>query len=437
MSTGSGAHNDDVWIIGSFSSAFARHPELSIKDLSRTAVEGVLADAGMDGSGIETIWFGNCVWHAHPTPSGRAQGGIRGQVALTELVDDGTIPTFTPVSNVEGGCATGSMAFQNAVREIRSGEAQIALALGAEKTWHAGAESDPAAREAMFDAYWSGVDNFDIDRLITHYSCGAAEAGTEFDPEAPGRTLFMTTYATQAALHMHHYGTTVEQIAAGAAKNHTYGSLNPIAQYRFPMTVDQVLADRPVVHPLTRAMCAPIGDGSAAVLVCSSDVLAGLDPAVRDRAVRVAASSLTGGRYRSFTDEGLSAVAARRAYARSGYSPADIDVAEVHDATSFCEILQVEMLGFCPTGQGGAFVASGATGPEGPIPTNTSGGLVSKGHPVGATGLSMIHELTVQLRHEAGERQVPEARVALAENGGGVIGFEEAACAVTILDRPI
>jgi acetyl-CoA acetyltransferase len=429
-------NNDDVWIIGSFSSNFGRHPDLDFKDLAREAVTGVLADAALPGDLIESIWFGNCLMHAHPTASGRSQAGIRGQASLIEMVDDGTIPTFVPVTNVEGACATGSMAFQSAVREIRAKDVGVALALGVEKTWHVGAESDPAIRNQMFDAYWSGIDNFDVERLLEHYSCGAAEAGTEFDPEAPGRTLFMTTYATQAALHMHHYGTTVEQIAAGAAKNHTYGSLNPAAQYRFAMTVDQVLADRPVVHPLTRAMCAPIGDGSAAALVCSSEVLAGLDEAVRSRAIRVAASSLTGGRYRSFTEQGLSAVAAQRAYQRSGYGPGDIDVAEVHDATSFCEILQVEMLGFCETGQGGPFVGSGATGPEGPIPVNTSGGLVSKGHPVGATGLSMIHELVTQLRHEAGPRQVAEARVALAENGGGVIGFEEAACAVTILDRP-
>jgi acetyl-CoA acetyltransferase len=429
-------NDDDVWIIGSFSSQFGRHPDQSFKDLAREAVTGVLGDAALPGDLIESIWFGNCLMHSHPTASGRPQAGVRGQASLIEMVDDGTIPAFVPVTNVEGACATGSMAFQSAAREIRAGDVQVALALGVEKTWHAGAESDPEIRTRMFDAYWSGIDNFDVDRLLELYASGATEAGTEFDPEAPGRTLFMTTYATQAALHMHHYGTTVEQIAAGAAKNHTYGSLNPAAQYRFAMTVDQVLADRPVVHPLTRAMCAPIGDGAAAALVCSSEMLASLDEAVRSRAIRVAASSLTGGRYRSFTEPGLSAVAAQRAYQRSGYQPSDIDVAEVHDATSFCEILQVEMLGFCETGQGGSFVGSGATGPEGPIPVNTSGGLVSKGHPVGATGLSMIHELVTQLRHEAGPRQVANARVALAENGGGVIGFEEAACAVTILDRP-
>jgi acetyl-CoA acetyltransferase len=156
---------------------------------------------------------------------------------------------------------------------------------------------------------------------------------------------------------------------------------------------------------------------------------------VRERAVRVRASVLTGGKYRDLDEPGLSHLAARKAYAAAGLSPGDIDVAEVHDATSFCEIYQAEMLGWCEPGHGGPFVESGATSLGGRIPVNLSGGLVSKGHPVGATGLSMIHELVLQLRGEAGERQATGAATALAENGGGVIGFDEAACSVIILSR--
>jgi len=144
---------------------------------------------------------------------------------------------------------------------------------------------------------------------------------------------------------------------------------------------------------------------------------------------------LTGGKYRRLEEPGLSAVAAKRAYAMAGLSAGDIDLAEVHDATSFSELYQCEMLGFCSRGQGGRLAESGATTLGGPIPVNLSGGLVSKGHPVGATGLSMIDELMLQLRGEAGRRQVPGARTALAENGGGVIGFDEAACSVIILRR--
>jgi acetyl-CoA acetyltransferase len=155
---------------------------------------------------------------------------------------------------------------------------------------------------------------------------------------------------------------------------------------------------------------------------------------VRDRAVKVRASVLAGGKYRALDEPGLTRIAADKAYRVSGLAPADIDIAEVHDATSFCEIYQCEMLRFCAEGAGGPYVASGATALGGERPVNLSGGLVSKGHPVGATGLSMIYELVTQLRGEAGGRQAAKARIAMAENGGGVIGFDEAACAITILE---
>jgi acetyl-CoA acetyltransferase len=245
----------------------------------------------------------------------------------------------------------------------------------------------------------------------------------------------MDTYAMQACYHMWRYGTTVEQIAAAASKNHFHGSLNPKAQYQFEVPIEKVLEDRLISYPLTRSMCAPIGDGAAGALLCSEEYFKGLPAEVKERAVKIKASVLTGGKFRDFDEPSLSKVAADRAYAMSGLSPKDIDVAEVHDATSFCEIYQVEMLGFCPIGQGGPYVASGATTLGGDIPVNTSGGLVSKGHPVGATGLSMIAELCTQLRGEADKRQVEGARIALQENGGGVVSLEEAACSVVILEK--
>jgi acetyl-CoA acetyltransferase len=151
--------------------------------------------------------------------------------------------------------------------------------------------------------------------------------------------------------------------------------------------------------------------------------------------VRIFTSELSGGKYRALDEPGLSRIAADKAYARSGLKPQDIDLVELHDATSFCEIYQLEMLRFCPDGQGGRMVESGQTALGGALPVNVSGGLVSKGHPVGATGLSMVHEMCLQLRGEAGDRQVKDARIGLIENGGGVMGFDEAACAVTILEK--
>jgi acetyl-CoA acetyltransferase len=311
----------------------------------------------------------------------------------------------------------------------------VALAIGVEKLFLPKAASDPSMKKKMMAGFMNGVDNFDLPRLFGEYERAAAHAGMTFAP-GPNRSFFMDTYAIQAALHMQRFGTTVEQIAAAAAKSHGFGARNPLAQYRFEMSVEEVLADREVTAPFTRAMCAPIGDGAASALLCSEDRLADLPTAAQRRAVKVRASVLTGGYHRQIDEPSLSRVAAERAYALAGVGPEDIDLVELHDPTAFSEIYQLEMLGFVPDGGGGPFVASGATGPGGRLPVNTSGGLLSKGHPVGATGLSMVYELATQLRGEAGPRQVPGAHVGLQENGGGVIGLEEAACSVMVLEGP-
>lgn len=413
----------DVYIIGSYSTAFGRRPEDSVKDLTREAYAGVLADAGLDDpERIESSWFGNCgMWTDE-------QGSIRGQVCLTPLVREGRFPERIPLTNVEGGCATASLALNGAWKDVLSGQAAMSIAFGVEKTFY------PETPEKTSKMYFGGIDQYNPEEWEQYYREAGELAGKAFEP-GPDRTIFMDTYAMQACHHMKRYGTTQRQIAAGAAKNHNHGAMNPKAQYRFETTVDEVLADRPVTFPLTRAMCAPVGDGAAAAIVCSAEALRELPPAVRERAVRIAGQGLSGGKYRSLDEDGLSRFAAERAYRMAGLQPSDIDVAEVHDATSFCEIYQVEMMGLCARGEGGAFVESGATTLGGRVPVNTSGGLVSKGHPVGATGLSMTNELVLQLRGEAGERQVEGARFALAENGGGVIGFDEAACSVLILER--
>lgn len=234
---------------------------------------------------------------------------------------------------------------------------------------------------------------------------------------------------------MARYGTTARQIACAAAKNHTNSVANPRAQYRFPMDADAVLTDRMVCEPLTRAMCAPIGDAAAAALLCSRSMLQKMPVQVRKRAVRIRGHAVAGGRFRASWDgERAPVLASRRAYKMAQLEPKDIDVVELHDATSFAEIHLVEDLGFCPRGQGGPFTAADETSRHGRIPVNPSGGLVSRGHPIGATGLMMLNELCIQLRSEAGDMQVPDARIALAENGGGLIGNDLAACAVTILE---
>ena len=415
----------DVYIVGTACTAFGKQADKSFHELVRQAYAEVLADAGLgpgQASLIEQAWFGNCGMGAW------GQGGIRGQVCFTPLVEQGLFPERVPMINVEGGCATASFAFHGAWKDVLSGQAQMSLALGVEKLV---SPDRPERVAAIFD---TGIDQLEPQRWRDYYAQAGAVAGKPFET-GPGRTLFMDTYAMQAAWHMKTHGSTQRQIAIAAAKNHHHGSLNPKAQYRFELTVDEVLADREVSWPLTRAMCSPLGDGAAAALLCSEAGLANLSPAARARAVKVRTSQLSGGKYRRLDEPGLSRVAADKAYAAAGLTPADIDVVELHDATSFCEIFQLEMLRLCPQGQGGRFVESGATALGGRLPVNLSGGLVSKGHPVGATGLSMVHETCLQLRGEAGARQAQGATIGLIENGGGVMGFDEAACAVHILEK--
>jgi len=415
----------EVYIVGASCTPFGKHSGRSFQDLTRQAYLEAMADADLQPSDarlIEQAWFGNCgmgQW---------GQGGIRGQVCFTPLVEQGLFPERVPMINVEGGCATASFAFHGAVKDVLSGQVQFSLALGVEKLV---SPDCPERVAAIFD---TAIDQLEPERWRDYYTRAGTVAGKPFET-GPGRTLFMDTYAMQAAWHMKAHGTTQRQIAVAAAKNHHHGSLNPKAQYRFEMTVDEVLADREISWPLTRAMCSPLGDGAAAALLCSEAGLANLSPQAQARAVRVRSSQLSGGKYRSLDEPGLSRAAADKAYTRAGLSPQDIDLVELHDATSFCEIFQLEMLRLCPDGQGGRFVESGATALGGRLPVNLSGGLVSKGHPIGATGLSMVYECCLQLRGEAAQRQAPGASVALVENGGGVMGFDEAACAVHILEK--
>lgn len=415
---------NNAYIIGAFSTHFGKRPEDSVKALTREVVLGVLRDAGgLEAARIESGWFGNCgMWL-------EGQGSIRGQVCLSPLVGEGLFPERVPVTNVEGGCASGSLALNGAWKDVVSGSTDISIAIGVEKTFYPGA---PQTTQRLMEG---GIDQYDPEQWQQYYREAGAACGMAFQP-AEDRTIFMDTYAMQAAYHMQRFGTTQQQIAAAAAKSHCNGARNPRAQYQFEMTVDEVLADREISFPLTRAMCAPIGDGGAAALVVSEKIYRALPSEARERAVLIRGSALSGGKYRRLDEPGLSRIAAQKAYQQTGLGPGDIDLAEVHDATSFCEIYQAEMLGFCEEGEGGALVERGMTHIDGRIPINTSGGLVSKGHPVGATGLSMIAELVEQLRGEAGPRQVKDAHTALAENGGGAMGFDEAACSVVILQRP-
>lgn len=401
----------EAYIIGVGSTPFGRHPDRSHTDLAAEALRAALADAG--GPPIEQAWFGSCAMHVWGQPN------IRGQVCL-----DGQLPAGTPILNVEGACATGSAALHGAYKDIRSGEHDVVLALGVDKTY---LPQDPAK---MLGLFHGAIDQLDPARWQQFYDEQAAAHGESFSPH-PYRIVFVDVHALQARRHMALHGTTVEQLAAIASKNHHSGAMNPKAQYRTPHDVAAVLADKPIVAPFTRSMCAPVSDGAAAAIVCSGRWLEAQPPEVRGRAVRLRASVLQGGTWRGLDEANLLARAAKRAYDRAGLTPAEVDVAEVHDASSFCELQATELLGLCPPGEGGPRAAAGLT-----RHVNRSGGLVSKGHPLAATGIGMIEELVTQLRGEAGDRQQHGARIGLQHNAGGMVGLDEALCAVHLLEAP-
>jgi len=422
MAGGKPGTGKDAYLVGIYSTPAGRFFETSPKDLVRDAFLGALADARLDGGAIGHVWFSNMLLDFWGQPN------LKGQVCLRPLVEGGLLPAGVATTNVEAACASGSMAFHGAWKDILSGQCEVSLAIGVEKMY------DPGRRQEFFVRLEKGTDFLDPQDWIDLYQREAAECGTRFE-RSPERSIAMDIYALWAKTHMARYGTTPRQIACAAAKNHTHSTGNPRAQYRFPMDVEAVLADRMVSEPLTRAMCAPIGDAAAAALVCSESCLAGLPAEVRGRAVRVRGHAIAGGLFHgSWEDERAPVRASRLAYRMAELGPEDVDLVELHDATSFAEIHLVEDLGLCPRGQGGPFTESGATRRDGRIPVNVSGGLVSRGHPIGATGLMMLNELCLQLRGEAGELQLPGARIGLAENGGGLIGNDLAACAVTILE---
>jgi acetyl-CoA acetyltransferase len=242
-----------------------------------------------------------------------------------------------------------------------------------------------------------------------------------------GGSPFMQVYADYARAYMARSGATAEDFARVASKASANGALNPRAQFRRALSVEEILAGRAVAGPLTVPMCAPIGDGAAAAVLTG-----GTRSAADPRSVRLL-SSVVGAGVRG-RDDGLVADTARRAFERAGVAPLDVDVLEVHDAAAPAEMIVLEELGLAPEGAV-AMVRAGETALDGRLPVNPSGGLVSKGHPLGATGLAQVFELVEQLRGEAAERQVQGARVALAENAGGYLGPEAAAAAVSILAR--
>lgn len=411
----------DVYVIGVGMTPFGKHMDKTMKNLSADAVNRALEDAGIAKNDLQVAVVGNA-YQGLVT----GQESIRGQVVLRAMGIGGI-----PVTNVENACCSSSSAFQVAWMDIALGLHDVALVLGMEKMYM-------EDRKKRLQLYSSSADVEVVEMLVKAMKADAEKKRKEAEErgEVPkekkskGGSAFMELYATGARMHMDKFGLTQRQLAIISSKNHNHSVNNPYAQYRKPFTVEEVLEAQPIAYPLTLPMCSPVGDGASALVLCSKEYVKKLGAR---KPVKILATVVGGGMDRGFDDPDIGERVAKIAYETAGVGPEDIDVAEFHDATAFGEVVNTEALGFCPRGEGGIFAEEGHSTLGGKLPINPSGGLESKGHPVGATGAGQLTELVWQLRGEADGRQVENARIAIAENGGGNIGIEEAAMVITIL----
>lgn len=371
---------NDCFVIGVGTTKFGRYPQRSVESLAGEAVRIALNDAQVAWRDVQQFY----ATHVQ-------QGVAAGQRAMKEIG-----PSGIPVMNIENCAAAGSTAIREAAFAIKAGAYDLLVVCGFEKM-------EPG--------------------LLLNVT-------PEADPNVVmGMTVLPMRYSLMAMQHMHLYGTTKEQFAAVSVKNHAHAVDNPIAQYPKAMTLEQVLGSRMICDPITVLQCSPVTDGAAAVVLCSESYL---KRRASKRAVRLLASALTSDAdllaHNSHTFD-LVERAAHEAYERAALGPADVHVAEVHDCFTVAELISYEALGFCARGEGGQLLDEGATRIGGSIPVNTGGGLLARGHPLGASGVAQINELVTQLRGEAGRRQVEGARTGLAYNAGVM------SCCVTILSR--
>lgn len=405
----------DAFILGVGMTPFGRHLDKSHERLTQWAVREALADSGVPPGAIDMAVYANVIQGFFA-----GEMSIPGEYALRPLGISGV-----RAMHVEAACASSTMGLHVAVDYVRAGLADAVLVVGVEKLY-----SDDRGRK--FAVFRQPRDLVEAEAYLAKTADLLAPVPPGGESDSPN--VLMQAYAAQARLHMATYGSTQRQIAAVAAKDHGHSVHNPLSQYRKPMSIDEVLAAPAVAWPLTNPMCAPISDGAAAAIVCGADWAKRFPGA---RAVRVLAAESQTGSDRAPDDYAnhVTRIVGARAYEKAGVGPADIDVAEVHDASSIGEMIQTEALGLCSPGEAGAAAERGETALGGRIPVNVSGGLVSKGHPLGATGLGQIFELVTHLRGQAGARQVAGARIAIAENSGGFYGVEDGMSAVTILAR--
>lgn len=384
-----------VFTCGVGMTAFGKQPGRGLRSMALEAIDKALADGGLSQGRIERIYFGNAI-----APTVLQQDMIKGQVALRNHPLG-----HLPLINVENACASGGSAFLMAVEAVGSGCVDVALAVGAEQMHH-------ADKSRAFNALRGSTDVEDIGEYVPG--------------ELSANSLLMDFYAGVAQDYLTHSDAVPGDFAAVSVKNRAHAAHNPLAQMVQPQTIEQVLSGRIIVPPLTLAMCSPMTDGAAAALVCSERVAAEMGRSrIEVRACQVASGA--GGQ----PVEGASG----KAYEYAALGPNDLDLLELHDAAAPAELLQYHEIGLCPPGEGFRLLRDGITKLGGRTPVNCSGGLLSRGHALGATGLAQIHELVTHLRGQAGGRQVEGARLAMAVNGGGWLDGTYALAIATILEK--
>ena len=372
----------EVSVIGVGMTPFAKYRDKSLAEIGWPAVKAAIEDAGVEKKDIEAAYCGSALG-----------GMMSGQRVLKQLGITGL-----PITNVENACSSSSSAFRQAYIAVAAGVYDIVLVLGVEKLTKFGGGTLPLEKE---------------DFEVTH------------------GLVMPALYGMRARRYMHEYGLTDEQLAGVAVKAHKHGALNPEAQFRNEVTVEEVMSARQIAEPFTLLHCCPSGDGASAVVIASAEKAR----QYTTNPVRVACSEVNSGKYmtgfRDMTTPEITVRGAKQAYEEAGIGPEDVDVAEVHDAFTIAELLYYEALGFCDKGDAAKLLEDGETSLGGRIPVNPSGGLLSKGHPIGATGTAQIAEVVRQLRGQCGDRQVDGAKVALTHcTGGGISGFDHGACSI-------
>ncbi len=393
----------DIWVLGTHMTAFGRYPDQDAVDLAANAALGALDDGGVGITDMDVLACGTLF---------QASAGM-GQQVQKQIGQTGI-----PVYNVSNACATGATALRTVIMAIRSGEADLGLAIGVEQMGKMGLLAGGSRKDKnVYEPSGRYGAVMPIDGILgTDTMPGVfAQAGMEYAND--------------------NQGVGFEQFAKVAQKNHAHSTLNPLAQYQKEFTLEEIMASPMQSYPNTLLMCCPTGDGSAAVVLVGEERFASLSLEQRSRAVKLSASVLTTDPYVPSGQmqpdvNNLTRNAAQTAYEQAGVSPEDLSLVELHDCFATAELIHYDNLGLCEPGGAGDFIDSGAPWRDGRTPVNVSGGLISKGHPIGATGVANIYEVATHLRGEAGDRQIEGANVGLAH----VIGLGSS-CGVHILEK--